>query len=231
MSHKKPAEEPKSEEQQLVERVDAMMDIKRPDNTPIPAAPAPSSEPIDIFKDMHTQPPVETVTEKPEVVEQTDEGPEPASNATEPQQPTESHTVGTAPPLSPQAVYEPEDEPDVVPVTETEAEEVPQKQDETEAEPESEKSEAPTAPDVPETPVISQPAPQPFLPKPISPPALKPSSVPIKVSILDDSATDKAVEEIMVAESDQLLAADDMFAKNSANVKSPKKGKFGKLFK
>ncbi|MDL2363324.1 MAG: hypothetical protein QFB86_03010 [Patescibacteria group bacterium] len=199
MSHKKPDSQPSNDEQVLIDRVDAMMDIKRTDAAPTPAVAQTSaaSQPIDIFKGLKLAPPVEDIVE-------TD--PEPKSEPEAQQEPS-------APKLSDE--QENNSEPEEIPV--------PVK---IELEPEvkpAHKAKKQTAAAKPQ-PVIDK--------EPVAKAAdttQQKSSSTLKISVIDDDETDKAVDDIIIAEGDDLLAAEDIAGTVAPTVKQQKKG-FGKLF-
>lgn len=82
MLHKKPANKQPTDEDVIIERVDAMLDIKRPDGPPtLPGSSA--GQEIDIFKDLKTAPPISTdlteseKTDAPQKLDVTHEKPAP----------------------------------------------------------------------------------------------------------------------------------------------------------
>lgn len=157
MPDKKHHAQPAPEEKELIDRVDAMMDIKRTDSAPL-ISPESSVPPIDIFKDLQTSPPISADEPKLEAVE-AEPAPEP-----EPQQNTEPEVELT---------------PNLMPIPATQ-----------------DQSAATSAPD----------------------------------DELDDEKTDQAIDDIILAESDELLAAEDTVNKTAPLLPANKKGLLGKLF-
>lgn len=164
----KKAHKQKSEEEALIERVDAMMDPKKPDLAPGSTSKS-GDQPLDIFAGLKTKPPIEIMDdEEPSEDDDTDS-----------QEPKEEK-------VEPEIIEEPE-------LTEA-------------VEPESN--------------------------EPESNDAAEPYSVDEATdsSLLDDPATDKVVDEIIVSDSDNLLSAEDAIASTKPQVEPKKKGIFGKLF-
>lgn len=170
MSHKKADHQEPSEEQVLIDKVDAMMDLERQHKTEVvssgpaasalaPAASAPASaEPIDIFKDLKTEPPTSGIEEEPAE-------PKPVIQTQEPTDALPDKSPD-APPNQPADADQSTDQP-LPPLAENVADNNPD---------------------------------------------------------LDDTLTEQAVEEVVLAESDALLAAEDIIANNSPPIKPANQG-------